>query len=185
MTTDVDLVTAVVAALNAADPPLVPSGRIFSPRDWPTYEDLYPVIVVGLPSEQKESLGRNVPQFNTTVVVPIMARLKTTAAPADAGAMSAQAAIMALKRNIEVTLINDFALTALIQQFTRVVARLTVDAQSEYHIGEMLAEYHLETYQGPEEFAPPALIPLQQVTLTVVEPDGITETKLDFPDLQS
>ncbi|MFW5401702.1 ATP-binding protein, partial [Yersinia sp. 1252 StPb PI] len=40
-------------------------NRVYSPRDWPTTEELYPVILVQTLIEEKQSLGRNAPQFNT------------------------------------------------------------------------------------------------------------------------
>ncbi|EOA2992928.1 ATP-binding protein, partial [Yersinia enterocolitica] len=46
-------------------------NRVYSPRDWPTTEEMYPVILVQTPIEEKQSLGRNAPQFNTITTVRI------------------------------------------------------------------------------------------------------------------
>ncbi|MDK7596346.1 ATP-binding protein, partial [Serratia ureilytica] len=39
------------------------ADRVYSPRDWPTTADMYPVLLVQTPIDVKNSLGRNVPQF--------------------------------------------------------------------------------------------------------------------------
>jgi hypothetical protein len=183
VTTSSDLRSRAVAAVTAAA--IVPDGNVFSPRDWPTYAGQYPMILLQTPREEKQSLGRHVPQFTVIVVLKVTARVQAPAAPADAGAITAEVAIEALKTAIEVALINDSALMDVIQQFAYVNSMIKVDAEGEYHIGELTQEYGLETYQGPEDFAPPASVPLDELMLTVKEPAGTVELAIDFPALQT
>jgi hypothetical protein len=183
VTTSSDLRALAVAAVTRTA--IVPAGSVFSPRDWPTYAGQYPMILLQTPREEKTSLGRNVPQFTTTVVLKITARVKAAASPADAGAITAEVAVEALKTAIEGALINDFDLTAAIQQFSFVNSVIKVDAEGEYHIGELVQEYGLEIYQGPEDFATPVAISLDEVTLSAAEPAGTVRPAIELPALQS
>ena len=62
------VVTALTGTTSAGD-------RVFSPRDWSTSPDMYPVLLVQTPFEQKKSQGRNTPAFTTLTTVRITGRV--------------------------------------------------------------------------------------------------------------
>ena len=66
-----DIRGLVVAALkNNTDA----GDRVYSPRDWPTMDEDFPVLLVQTPLDVKHSLGRNAPQFTTVTTVRITCR---------------------------------------------------------------------------------------------------------------
>lgn len=106
----------VVAALQGKTSA---EDRVYSPRDWPTTEDMYPVILVQTPMDVKDSLGRNAPQFNTVTTVRITGRLQELDGDSDDGAAKAEAALETLREQIERAVINSYDLTRQTQQFYR------------------------------------------------------------------
>lgn len=147
--------------------------RVFSPRDWPTTADMYPVILVQTPIDVKSSLGRNVPQFNTVTTVRLTGRLQALDdAAEDNGAEKAEEALEQLREQVERAVINSYGLTRKIQQFLQVRSTIGVDADGEGHTAQLLMELDIEYYQGPEEFSPIETTPLTGVDITITMPDG-------------
>ncbi|AIO23218.1 hypothetical protein [Burkholderia cepacia] len=181
MTTSADLralfVTALKGATDAGD-------AVFSPYDWPTAPNAYPSILVHARKERKESLGRNVPQFNVTATLEIIARTKSAALVGDAGSAAALAAAEKLKAQIESVLINNPAIWAdpaggqRIQQFSSVDSELTTSSDGEMPIAELLMTIDVEFFQSADDFFPIPLTPLQGVDLVIQEPDGTTQPGL-------
>lgn len=86
-------------------------NRVYSPRDWPTTEEMYPVILVQTPIEEKQSLGRNAPQFNTITTVRITGRLQELDCENENdGANKAELALERLREQIERAVINSYDL---------------------------------------------------------------------------
>lgn len=178
MTTSADLRALFVAALKGA----TDAGQaVYSPYDWPTAPDAYPLILVHARRERKESLGRNVPQFNVTATIEVIARTKSPALIGDAGSAAALLAAERMKAQIETALINNPAIWSdpdggqRIQQFSSVDSDLTTSSEGEMPMAELLLSIDVEFFQGPDDFFPIPLIPLQGVDFTVVEPSGTTE----------
>jgi hypothetical protein len=164
------LVTALTGNTGAG-------ANVFAPRDWPTSLGVMPIILVNSPSERKESLGRNVPQFTVTTTIRVVGRLTAAASTGDAGAGALQAALGVLQRQIEVAVINSYDLTKLIQQFAFVEVQNKVTSDAEQHVGELTMDFGLEFYQGPEAFFPTASTPLQELRIysdlvNVFDPTG-------------
>ncbi|MDE3022257.1 MAG: ATP-binding protein [Pseudomonadota bacterium] len=177
MTSTAQLRTLSVAALKNA---VTLAGQdVFSPRDWPTWGGSYPVILVQTPFEEKTSIGRNVPEFTVTATLKVTARVQSLAASADAGAAAAEADLEIFKNQIEVALINNPTIMPLLQQIAFVRSQMEVNAEGEQHIGELVMEFGLEFYQGPEAFNKPVTTALTEITLTVTEPSGTTEPAID------
>ncbi|WJN74369.1 ABC transporter permease [Burkholderia anthina] len=181
MTTSADIRALFVTALKGA----TDAGQeVFSPFDWPTGPDAYPSILVHARKERKESLGRNVPQFNVTTTVEIIARTKSAALVGDAGSAAALAAAEKLKAQIESVLINNPAIWAdpaggqRIQQFSSVDSELTTSSEGEMPIAELLMTIDVEFFQTADDFFPIPLTPLQGVDLVIQEPDGTTQPGL-------
>ncbi|EHD21320.1 MULTISPECIES: hypothetical protein [Brenneria] len=169
----------VVAALQGKTSA---EDRVYSPRDWPTTEDMYPVILVQTPMDVKDSLGRNAPQFNTVTTVRITGRLQELDGDSDDGAAKAEAALETLREQIERAVINSYDLTRQTQQFLQVRSTIDVDASGEGHLAQLLMEIDIEYYQGPEDFYPIETHTLEGIDVTVKMPAGTTEpiVKIDL-----
>lgn len=151
-------------------------NRVYSPRDWPTTEDMYPAILVQTPIEEKQSLGRNVPQFNTITTVRITGRLQELDGEyTDDGAVKAELALEQLREQIERAVINSYDLTRQIQQFAKVRSTIDLDSGGEGHLAQLLMELDIEYYQGPEDFHPINVDRLDGMDVTIAMPDGTTE----------
>ncbi|WP_447874641.1 ATP-binding protein [Serratia fonticola] len=159
------------------------SDRVYSPRDWPTTADMYPVILVQTPIDVKNSLGRNVPQFTTVTTVRITGRLQELDDEAeDNGAEKAEEALEQLREQVERAVINSYELTRKIQQFLQVRSTIGVDAGGEGHTAQLLMELDIEYYQGPEEFYEIDAEPLEEIDVVISMPDGTPEplVKIDL-----
>ncbi|CQJ47692.1 hypothetical protein [Yersinia enterocolitica] len=151
-------------------------NRVYSPRDWPTTEEMYPVILVQTPIEEKQSLGRNAPQFNTITTVRITGRLQELDSENENdGANKAELALERLREQIERAVINSYDLTRQTQQFARVRSTIDLDSAGEGHLAQLLMELDIEYYQGPEDFYPIVGDPLLGIDITMAMPDGTTE----------
>ncbi|HHH1655692.1 TPA: ATP-binding protein [Yersinia enterocolitica] len=151
-------------------------NRVYSPRDWPTTEEMYPVILVQTPIEEKQSLGRNAPQFNTITTVRITGRLQELDGENENdGANKAELALERLREQIERAVINSYDLTRQTQQFARVRSTIDLDSAGEGHLAQLLMELDIEYYQGPEDFYPIEADSLLGIDITMVMPDGTTE----------
>lgn len=147
--------------------------RVYSPRDWPTSEDMYPAILVQTPFDLKNSLGRNVPQFTTVTTVRITGRLQELdEVDQDNGAKKAEEALEQLREQIERAVINSYDLTRQTQQILQVRSTIEVNAHGEGHIAQLLMEMDIEYYQGPEDFFPVETHPLEGINIQINMPDG-------------
>lgn len=177
MTTSADIRALFVAALTGA----TDAGEaVYSPFDWPTAADSYPLVLVRAPKERKQSLGRNAPLFNVTTTIEIIARTKSPALVGDAGSAVALAAAEALKLQIEVALINNPAIWAdpnggqRIQQFASVDSEISTSSEGDMPMAELLMHIEVEFPQGPDDFFPLPSTPLEEFGVTVAQPTGTT-----------
>lgn len=160
----------VVAALKdktaAAD-------RVYSPRDWATSADLYPSLLVQTPFDHKKAQGRNTPAFTSLTTVRITGRVQEyDSETTDDGAMRAEVALEDLREQVERAVINSYELTRKIQKYAEVRSTIDVDADGEAHMGQLLIEIDIEHYQGPEDFYPVDLTPLDGIDIAIEMPDG-------------
>lgn len=147
--------------------------RVFSPRDWSTSPDMYPVLLVQTPFEQKKSQGRNTPAFTTLTTVRITGRVQEyDGDTVDDGAMRAELALESLREQVERAVINSYELTRNIQKYAEVRSTINVDSEGEAHMGQLLFEIDIEHYQGPEDFYPVQSVPLEGMDIAVDMPDG-------------
>ncbi|HEX7906858.1 MAG TPA: ABC transporter permease [Paraburkholderia sp.] len=187
MTTSAELreifVTALAGATDAQE-------NVFSPFDWPTTPDSYPIILVHARKERKQSLGRNAPLFDVTTTIEIIARTKSIALVGDAGSAAALAAAERLKAQIEVALINNPAVWAhpdgsqRISQFASVDSELTTSSEGDMPIAELLMHIEVDYTQGPDDFFPIPSTPLEGFDAGVQEPAGTVEPgfSITFPN---
>jgi len=130
-----------------------------------------------------------VPQFNVTASIEIIARTKSPALVGDAGSAAALLAAERLKAQIETVLVNNPAIWSdpdggqRIQQFTSVESDLSTNSEGEMPMAELVLTIDVEFFQGPEDFFPIPLTPLQRVDFTADQPSGTTEPgfSITFP----
>lgn len=167
------LVTAALMGKTAA------GARVFTPRTWSTASEDMPLLLVQAPKETKTSLGRSgAPQFTCVTTIRVIGRVYVLAEAGDAGAAAALAAAGDLQRQIEVAVINDFALHREVQNFAGVEVVTGVSKDAEQVFGETILDFALEFYQGPEDFAPIDGDPILELAiyadlLNVFSPTGV------------
>lgn len=166
--------TLVVTALKAAQTDA--GERVYSPRDWPTNSPDYPILLVQTPYDQKDSQGRNAPQFLSVTTVRITGRVEAfDTESASTGAMQAEMAVESLREQIDRAVINSYELTRQTQQYRQVRSTIDVDSTGGSHIGQLLYEIDIEYFQGPEDFYPIHTDQLLGIELTIKEPDGTVQ----------
>lgn len=168
-----ELVTAALAGKTAAQ------DRVYSPRDWPTHTDIFPVLLVSTPFEKKTSLGRNAPQFNTVTVVSVSGRvIAYDKEDGASGVALATDAVESLRDEIHSAVINNPDIMRNIQQFVSVETQTDVNAEGEGHVGQVVVHFHMEYYQGPEDFFPLETTSIKEMQIRQKQPDGTVETGL-------
>ncbi|EHJ8971176.1 ATP-binding protein [Salmonella enterica] len=167
-----DIREMVVAALKGKTRA---QARVYSPRDWPTHEEMYPVILVQTPHEEKASLGNAAPEFTVTTTVQISVRVQQFDGEENDGAMQALAELEVMRTEVEKAVINSYDLTRKIQQYAAVRSTVGVDAGGEGHMAMLVMEMDIEHYQGPEDFYPTELAGFNEMDVTIAMPDGTTQ----------
>lgn len=184
MTTSADIREVFVTALTGATDA---NANVFSPFDWPTAPDSYPIVLVRAPKERKQSLGPNAPLFDVTTTIEILGRTKSIAMLGDAGSAIALAAAERLKWQIETTLINNPAVwlfpdgSRRISQFASVDSELTTSSEGDMPIAELLMHIEVEFTQGTDEFFQIVGTPIDLIAVTVQEPAGTVEPVFSIP----
>lgn len=183
MTTTTDLVTLTVQALTGKTNA---GANVFNPRDWPTWDGTYPVVLVSAPKEDGESLGRNAPQFTVTTSMHIEARLQAGATDSDASATSLLGSLQDMREQVKQAVINYPPLMSVLQQYPYYRSNIMTDPSGDQHLGQMVLEIGMEFYQGPEDFYPINPVPLNEIDLhvdsvNIFDPNG-TYTNPPFPE---
>ena len=179
MTTTTQLLLDTVVSLLSTpaqvdDEPVYPTaaaGRVYAPRDWPTVTGEYPAILASAPNEQKESAGRNQPQFTVTSTIRLLVRVDAPANVDDGSAGPVQDALWSIQRQIETTLIGNPALFGVIQQIAAVRTELGFNSGGEKHLGELGVEFDMEFFQSAWAFYRPSGSPLTEVTVATAAQD--------------
>lgn len=170
MTTSADIRALFVTALQGAT---MAGQGVYSPFDWPTTPNSYPIVLVHARKERKVSLGPNTPEFDVYTTVEILARVRSPAGIVDTGSVAALAAAEALKLQIETALINNPLIWAdpaggqRIEQFTTVDSEINTSSEGEMPMAELAMSIEVKFYQGPEDFYPIPVAPLQTVNVNV------------------
>ena len=156
-------------------------NRVYSPRDWATRSQDYPLILVQTVFEEKISKGRNSPQFDTVTTLQIAARLEELDGELDDdGAMKAQLNLERMKEEIERAVINSYEITRYTQQIKHVRSQINLNAEGEGHTGQLVIQMEVEYFQGPDDFYPIEGDELQALFLRIEMPDGTIEPGLDI-----
>ncbi len=146
--------------------------RVYSPRDWPTTSQDYPVLLVQTPYDEKQSMGRNVPQFTSMTTVRISGRVEAFDGETLNGVALAEATLETLREQIDRAVINNYELTRQIQQFKSLRSAIEVSAEGEGHTGQLTYEIDVEYFQGPDDFCPVIPTPIDEMAITIAMPEG-------------
>lgn len=183
-TTTASLISLVVAAIKAGN--TAAGSRVYSPLDWATTDIQYPAIKVGPSSDDFQSLVKGPPMFEVTTTLEIIGKVEAGAQPGDAGAAAAQAALLSLVRQVLVSVINQYDVTLLIQQFPFVRVKYAATAAGENHYAEFRMELGLEYINTEDDFFPVVGQAISEVavhgdTQSVFDPTG-TYPNPPYPD---
>lgn len=173
-------VSALVGATDAG-------ASVFSPFDWPTDPNAYPVILVTEGDENMESLGPNAPLYDVTTTIDVLARTKSLALVGDAGSAVALAAARNIRKQIKIALINNTSVWVLpngarrIKQISRVRSHITTSSEGASPIAELSMSFDIEFTQDANDFYPIVGTPIDQIAVTVQQPAGTVEPMFSIP----
>lgn len=172
-------------AVNLAYPTAA-GAQVYMPRDWPLAPNGLPTILIYWPEEEKDSLGPNAPAFDVLVTIRLVARVLSLPGKGDAGATAALAALGVIKRQIEVAVINNYALYRLISEIQKIHTRAEVKDNGEQHVGELTMDMVLKYAQGTGDFAPILTSPVGEIAiyadlLDVADPSGTYSPPFAYP----
>lgn len=181
MTTSATLRAIALTALAGST---TAGSNVFSPRDIPTWDGSYPMLIVTTDDEDGDSHGRNgPPQFTVTATLRVIARVEQAAEDDDLGATLVLAELETLRDQVKTAVINYPALMVELQQFSFFRARMRTTGKEDtaLHQGEVVVEIGLEFYQGPEDFYQVAVSDsTPEFTANFSVPDGTTAPGLDI-----
>lgn len=120
--------------------------NIFSPGAWPTPQEKLPAVLVRTPREDKQSKGRNVPQFDSTITIEVMGQLEADTPDA------AQDAIDALAYQVEQAIFEGYWLGRVVQQFTSVSTETEINTEGKKPLGGFKMSISCETYEAYDPF---------------------------------
>lgn len=167
-----DVLVAVAKALGDPDPdtgefPTVAGASVYLPRDWPVQQTQVPILKIGLPTDDKESLGKSGIKFNTTTSIEVIGEVSAAAEDSDAGAGKVLTALLLFQREIELAVIGDPLLfggdsAGLIEQLQSVHTKYAQTAEGALHRGAVSVTFNFTFYQGEEAFQQPKLTPVER-----------------------
>ncbi|MBV2180893.1 MAG: ABC transporter permease [Castellaniella sp.] len=181
MTTSADLRALTVAALQNATPA---GANVFSPRTWDTWAGSYPAIIVSATQEDGASFGRNgPPAFTVTATIHVSARIHVAGAQGNQDAAAAQVLLEQYREQIKAAVINYPPLMSVLQHYPFFRSALDISSDGERPIGQVDVAIGMEFVQGPEDFYPVPVVPLQGVDVQITEPNGtpIPGATIDLP----
>lgn len=182
VTTSDTVMAAIIAALMGKTDV---GTNIFSPRSWPVPLGDMPILLLQSPRETKVSTGPNSPAFNVTSTIRIIGRLTFKAQVDDAGAALALTALAVLQRQIEVAVINNFALFRMISEMRSIQTTNEVKSEGNQPIAELTMDLECCFYQGFNAFAQPELTDINELAaygdlLNVFSPSGTYTPPFDY-----
>lgn len=169
VTTSLDLLDACHQAVLEAQTSA--EERVYRPGDWPTQPGQYPIVKMRLVSETRQSLGcGGPPEFRTIATIRFLGEVSAPAKLDDVGASDAEIALWNLKRQLEVAVIGNFAVTQMTEQTVSVQTQLAFNSEAASHLAGIQMDVSLQFYEGPESFAPEEDFDLAEVDTTLTSP---------------
>lgn len=187
------IVAAVYAALlrlNNGSFPTVAEGNVFLPRDWPVEKTDQPILKIGSPAEDKESLGKNGIQFLTTCHIELIAEVSSKALENNKAAGKVLIALALFQREIELAVIGDPTLfggdqAGLVEQLKSVQTKTATRSDGSLERGALSMTFEFTFYQGTEDFKVTDLPDIDRFHLyadliNVADPTGTYTPPLDY-----
>lgn len=121
-----------------------------SPGDWDSQPVNFPEVKLRCGPDRKSAIAKTLPEFNTTVTLEIVGRVKALTAE------DAQDALEDLGSRIENAVLGEPALIGMCQQVPSVTTHSTVSADGEVHIAGLHITIDCETFEffDPTEIHP-------------------------------
>jgi len=113
----------------------------------------------------KRSKGKNAPAYDVTATIRAIARVTFKAEVDDRAACRALAMLEDFKRQIEVAVINNFALYKIISEISTVESLSEIKSDGKQPYGELTMDFACVFYQGAECFAAPVFTVIESVAL--------------------
>lgn len=123
---------------------------VLSPGNWPTPPDKLPALLVNTPSESKQGLGPNVPQFNTSVTLVIQGQASAKTPEL------AQDAIDLLAYQVENAVFEDYSVVGMVQQFLSVQTDTDINSEGKDHLAGFRMTISCELYEVFDPTVAPA-----------------------------
>lgn len=145
---------------------------IDSPGDWNTPPESLPAVLIRNGTEHKESVAKSQPEFTTTAVIEIEARVS------GATASAAQDAIEALVYAVENAVFTNYSVVGMVQQVASVDSETDISSDGKVHFAGVKLTMRFEMFEVFDPtFTPPALttwpvVPAAIVPLTNFTLDG-------------
>jgi hypothetical protein len=136
---------AIVAEISAK----VQGITLVSPGDWPTPEEKLPAVLVSAPTEQKTSINRGLPEFNTTVSVVVQGQVVATTAE------EVQDRIEDLAYRVEEAILKGFWIVQMVQQFSSIQTDVQCTAEGKHQLAGFKMTLNCEIF---ESFDPTAVL---------------------------
>ncbi|WP_431276274.1 hypothetical protein ACQ858_08475 [Variovorax ureilyticus] len=178
---------AIVAALAAR----VQGTYQVTPGNWPTASEKLPALLVSVPTEQRTSINRGVPEFTTMISVVVQGQVDGLTAE------EAQDRIEDLAYRVEEAILKGYWVIRMIQQFSSIQTDVECTADGKRHfagfrmtlVGEVFESFDPTADIPPGSVWPPAdptLAPLESVGIHVDTTDPFDATGTypspPFPD---
>ncbi len=148
----VELREAAATALVAAN--TIAGANVFTARSLPIAPAGLPSIYLQVPTDRAESAGRSAPGFTRVAYLVVRGRV------AQGGPGQVETALDTLAEQIELALMCDAGLQAMIQQVTEIQTEVKVSSETGDHLGEVRMLFGLEF----TEYFPVVGTPLTQIT---------------------
>lgn len=141
---------------------------VMSPGIFPTPLEKLPVLLVSVPSEQKQSINKGEPEFNTTCSLVVQGQV-TAETPE-----LAQDAIEDLAYRTENAVLNGYWIVLMVQQFSSVSTDVEITGEGKAHLAGFKMTFSAELFESfdPTGTAPdgstwppadPVLTPLEGI----------------------
>lgn len=151
MTTEVEVFAALQAALTGKTDA---DDRVAIPGDLPTQSDQFPILKARVLAEDKQSSGHGSISFTTLLTIRINGEVSEPVDPDDDLLVATiQAKLLALKRQVEIAIINSYPLFRIVQRLVGVQSQFAYSANATRLAG-IQCDYTFELYQDADDFAP-------------------------------
>lgn len=148
--------------------------NVFTARSWPILASALPMIQLQTLADFSESVNRSAPSFKRTVGLLVTAKVEF-GTPAEGELL-----LDAITEQIEMTLMLDVALMAMVQQVAVIQTELAFDSNAGEQIAVARMRFDLEFNQSYV----PSGVPLAEINMQIANTSGVVlaGAVVDFPN---